>query len=154
LVGNPQNMLCASLGKLGFARYALHMLPVVVLGLAANHAILALLFRRDLESELPSEPVTEPVLSARASVTLGVIAATVGFYLAGAHMTYTALTAFAVLLILHRIDPAEIWARIDWSVLIFFGGLFVSVNGFVRSGAPAFVFSKVPLFLPPESLAS
>jgi Na+/H+ antiporter NhaD/arsenite permease-like protein len=31
LVGSPQNMLCASLGRLRFAPFALHMLPVAVL---------------------------------------------------------------------------------------------------------------------------
>jgi Na+/H+ antiporter NhaD/arsenite permease-like protein len=154
LVGNPQNMLCANLGKLSFAPFAIHMVPVALLGLAVNHAILALLFRKELAGELPAETPSEPVFTRASTVTLTVIAATVAFYLGGAPMTYTALTAFAVLLVFHRIDPAEVWAKIDWSVLIFFGGLFVSVDGFVRSGAPAWMFSKVPLFVPPEGAAS
>jgi Na+/H+ antiporter NhaD/arsenite permease-like protein len=58
------------------------------------------------------------------------------------------------LLLVHRIDPAEVWARIDWSVLIFFGGLFISVDGFVRSGAPGYLFAHNPLFVPPEGLAA
>jgi Na+/H+ antiporter NhaD/arsenite permease-like protein len=74
--------------------------------------------------------------------------------MAGAPLTYTALSGFALLLLVHRIDPAEVWARIDWSVLIFFGGLFISVDGFVRSGAPAFIFAHRPLFVAPEGLAS
>jgi Na+/H+ antiporter NhaD/arsenite permease-like protein len=154
LVGNPQNMLCASLGKLGFAPFALHMVPVAILGLAANHALLALIFRRDLVGELQVEPPSEPLFTRGSAVTLAVIAATVAFYVAGAPMTYTALAAFAVLVIIHRVDPAEVWARIDWSILIFFGGLFVSVDGFVRSGAPGYVFARVPLFVPPEGLAA
>ncbi len=154
LVGNPQNMLCANLGKLRFAPFALHMLPVAILALAANHAILAFVFRRSLAEELPKEDATEPVLTRRSTVTLGVIAGTVVLYVAGAHMTYTAFAAFALLILLHRVDPAEVWARIDWSVLIFFGGLFISVDGFVRSGAPALLFSHVPLFVPPEGFAS
>lgn len=154
LVGNPQNMLCASLGKLGFAPFALHMLPAAILALAANHALLWVFFRRDLQGELPKEEATEKLFSTRATVTLIVIGVTVACYVAGANMTYTALTAFAALLIVHRIEPAEIWARIDWSVLLFFGGLFVSVDGFVRSGAPGWLFARVPLFVPPEGFAS
>jgi Na+/H+ antiporter NhaD/arsenite permease-like protein len=154
LVGNPQNMLCASLGKLRFAPFALHMLPVAILGLAANHAILALAFRRSLAESLPAEEATEPILTPRSTLTLAVIAGTVVLYVAGAPMTYTAFAAFALLILLHRVDPAEVWARIDWSVLIFFGGLFISVDGFVRSGAPAFLFARVPLFIPPEGLAA
>jgi Na+/H+ antiporter NhaD/arsenite permease-like protein len=87
-------------------------------------------------------------------VTLSVIAGTVVLYVAGAQMTYTAFAAFALLILLHRVDPAEVWARIDWSVLVFFGGLFISVEGFVRSGVPALFFAHVPLFAPPEGLAS
>ena len=154
LVGNPQNMLCANLGKLRFAPFALHMLPVAVLALAANHTILAFVFRKSLAEALPAENVTEPILTRRSAVTLAVIAGTVAFYVAGAHMTYTAFAAFALLILVHRVDPAEVWARIDWSVLIFFGGLFISVDGFVRSGAPAHLFAQVPLFVPPEGLAS
>ena len=45
LVGNPQNMLCASLGKLDFAPFLLHMLPVALVGLAMNHALLLVIFR-------------------------------------------------------------------------------------------------------------
>ena len=67
-------------------------------------------------------------------------------------MTYTAFAAFALLILLHRVDPAEVWARIDWSLLIFFGGLFISVDGFVRSGAPALLFARAPLFVPPEGM--
>ncbi len=152
LVGNPQNMLCASLGKLAFGPFAWHMLPVALLGLAANHVVLALLFRKELEENLPHEEAPETVLTRRATVTLVVIAGTVVFYLAGAHMTYTALSALAILLIVHRVDPSEVWARVDWSVLLFFGGLFISVDGFVRSGAPAYVFERLPLFIPPEGL--
>jgi Na+/H+ antiporter NhaD/arsenite permease-like protein len=154
LVGSPQNMLCASLGRLHFAPFALHMLPVAILALAANHAILALAFRQSLAGDLPREEVTEPVLTRRSMVTLSVIAGTVVLYVAGAHMTYTAFAAFALLILLHRVDPAEVWARIDWSLLIFFGGLFISVDGFVRSGLPALLFAHAPIFVPPEGLVS
>src|SRR5262249_19370817 len=113
LVGNPQNMLCANLGELRFAPFALHMLPVAVLALAANPRILALLFRRDLDPPPPAEQAPEPLLTRGAALTIAVLAATVAFYVTGAPMTYTALAAFAVLILLHRVDPAEVWARID-----------------------------------------
>jgi Na+/H+ antiporter NhaD/arsenite permease-like protein len=132
----------------------MHMLPVAVIALAANHAILAVLFRRDLNGPLPEERIEGALLTPRSIGTLAVIAGTVVAYVVGAPMTYTALSGFALLLVVHRIDPAEVWGRIDWSVLIFFGGLFISVDGFVRSGAPAFIFSHRPLFTPPEGLAS
>jgi Na+/H+ antiporter NhaD/arsenite permease-like protein len=150
LVGNPQNMLCATLGKLSFAGFLAHMAPVAFLALAANHGILTLIFRRDLQGELPPEKIEGSLFTRKSVLTLAVIAGTVVAYIAGSPMTYTALTGFAILLIAHRVDPGEVWARIDWSVLIFFGGLFISVDGFVRSGAPAWVFARIPVFVPPE----
>ena len=58
LVGNPQNMLCATLGGLEYRSYGIHVLPVAVLGLAINHGLCAWLFRHELaQARLePSEP--------------------------------------------------------------------------------------------------
>ena len=48
LVGNPQNMLCGSLGQLEFGPFMWRMLPVAVVGLAINHGLVLLLFHRQL----------------------------------------------------------------------------------------------------------
>lgn len=155
LVGNPQNMLCGSLGHLSFRVFLVHMLPVAIVGLAINHALLLLLFRRELAGQLPAEPAPEePLLSRGAAITLTVIVATVVGYVGGANLTYTALAGLVVLLVLHRKEPAEIWARIDWSILLFFGGLFVAVDAFARSGATEWVFARAPLFRGSEGLAA
>jgi Na+/H+ antiporter NhaD/arsenite permease-like protein len=49
LVGNPQNMLCASLGGLGYREHLALMLPVAIAALAVNHAVLARAFARKLD---------------------------------------------------------------------------------------------------------
>lgn len=154
LVGNPQNMLCGALGGLSFRSYLFAMLPVAVAGLAINHLVLHLVFRRELRDTLPDEAPTERVLTPRALVTLVVIACTVVAYTSGANLTFTALTGFVSLLVIHRKDPAEIWARIDWSILLFFGALFVAVDAFARSSAVDWVFAHAPLFRGPEGYAS
>ena len=150
LVGNPQNMLCGSLGDLRFAAFALHMLPVAVVGLAINHAVLLAIFRKDLDGELPRESrppaaLTESVFTRRSAITLAVILGTVCVYTAGASLSFTALGGFVLLLLIHREEPEGVWRRIDWSVLLFFGGLFVAVDAFARSGAAAWAFDRVPL---------
>ncbi len=145
LVGNPQNMLCGSLGKLQFASFLLHMAPVAIAGLAINHALLLLLFRRDLQGDLPPEEPPPRVLTVRSALTLAVIVVTVLIYTAGANLAFTALGGFAVLLVVHREEPSTVWDRIDWSVLLFFGGLFVAVEALARSGAAAWAFDHVPL---------
>lgn len=154
LVGNPQNMLCASLGHLPFARFFLHMAPVAVVGLAVNHGLLAWIFRRDLEGTLPEEPSAGAVFTRRALLTFAVIGGTVAVYSGGANLAYTALAGLVVLMLLYGADPGLVWQRIDWSVLLFFGGLFVAVDGFARGGAPAWVFAHVPIFVGPSGLGA
>ncbi|MDB4995465.1 MAG: Arsenic efflux pump protein [Myxococcaceae bacterium] len=162
LVGNPQNMLCASLGRLDFASFVLHMAPVAILGLAVNHALLAWLYRADLhgdlteptdDSELPAL-ATGPLLTGPTILTLVVIAISVVAYTAGGNLAFTALTGFALLLLLHRGSPTRVWERIDWSILLFFGGLFIAVDALARSGAAAWVFERAALFQGPPGLVS
>lgn len=150
LVGNPQNMLCGSLGHLSFGAFALHMLPVAIVGLAINHALLLLVFKKDLEGDLPRESrppevLAERVLTRKSAITLAIIFGTVAVYTAGAPLSFTALGGFVLLLLVHREDPEGVWSKIDWSVLLFFGGLFVAVDAFARSGAAAWAFARFPL---------
>ncbi|AKV02274.1 Arsenic efflux pump protein [Labilithrix luteola] len=145
LVGNPQNMLCGSLGHLHFAQFLVRMVPVALLALVINHAVLIVLFRRDLDGELPPEPIPERVFTLRSAVTMTVILATVVVYTLGGSLSFTALAGLAVLLLVHREDPALVWQRIDWSVLLFFGGLFVAVDALARSGAASWAFAHFPL---------
>lgn len=152
LVGNPQNMLCASLGGLRFATFLFHMAPVSVIALAANHALLARIYRADLDGDLVMREMTQeqagPLFTRRTLVTVAVIAGTVLIYTAGASLSFTALGGFVLLLFLHRIEAEKVWSRIDWSILLFFGGLFIAIDALARSGIVSIVFDRVPLFDP------
>jgi Na+/H+ antiporter NhaD/arsenite permease-like protein len=149
LVGNPQNMLCATLGGLGYRSYAVRMLPVALVGLAINHALVAWMFRRPLAAaRLEGADVAPPApaLERKGGFTVMVLFATVGAYLAGADLAWTAVAGFTILLVVHRADPTAFWGRIDWSVILFFGGLFVVVEGLVSSGAAGWALARVPLW--------
>lgn len=169
LVGNPQNMLCATLGGLSYREHLLLMLPVALAGLAINHALLWWMFRRHLRGPLLPDPAEDGTLSAlrgthglapqarlwtpRSLVALGGIMCVAILYLVGLDLAWTAVGGCAVLLVVLRPDPETIWSRVDWSVLIFFAGLFVVVEGLVKSGAPARVFEAIPLWSGQEGLA-
>jgi Na+/H+ antiporter NhaD/arsenite permease-like protein len=145
LVGNPQNMLCAAFGGLTYREHLLIVGPIAVAALAMNHGLLRWLFRRQLRGEpLVVERHSAPI-SRRSGVTLAVIAATAVAYTLGADLAWAATAGFVVLMLVRRTDTRELWVRIDWSILLFFSGLFVVVEGFVRSGAPAWIFTHVPL---------
>jgi Na+/H+ antiporter NhaD/arsenite permease-like protein len=144
LVGNPQNMLCASLGQLSYREHLVSLGPVALAALALNHALLRLVFRRELTgAQLRPQPRRASVARTwlPVAVSLGVAAAC----LAGANLAWAAVGGFTVLTLIHRRDTREIWSRIDWSLLVFFAGLFVTVQALVDSGVPAAVFARSPL---------
>lgn len=145
LVGNPQNMLCATLGDLAYRDHLVLMAPVAIIALAMNHGLLVIAFRKQLGGRLESLPRAERVVTRPVAMTLAVLAATVVLYTAGADLAFTAAGGCAVLLLVRRPEPGELWKRIDWSILLFFAGLFVVVEGLVRTGAPDWLFRHAPL---------
>jgi len=145
-VGNPQNMLCAVLGDLSYAEHLRLIVPLAALCLGVNHGFLWLFFHELLEGKslrAPAEPA--PMLRPRTTVTLGIIAGTAVAYLLGADLAWAAAAGFVALMLLHRRDTRQLWVRIDWSLLLFFAGLFVVVEGFMQSGGPDWLFAHFPL---------
>jgi Na+/H+ antiporter NhaD/arsenite permease-like protein len=57
-------------------------------------------------------------------------------FLAGLDLGFTALAGAVALMILDRREPTEAFAAVDWSLLLFFAGLFVVVAGLGATGLP------------------
>jgi len=131
---------------LSFNDFLTHALPVVVVAWTAALAMLLRLFRREL-SVRPSDPAAlaklrpEEALRDRATAVrvLIVLATAIGFFFIqdglGLGSSYIALAAAAVALVWVRPPIAATLATVEWSVLVFFGGLFVMVGGLEASGA-------------------
>jgi Na+/H+ antiporter NhaD/arsenite permease-like protein len=158
LVGNPQNMLCATLGQVSYREHLMLLGPVAVIALVVNHALLWLCFRAHLSGRalLPApaeERAGEPLLDRRTGLTLGIILATAVAYTLGAHLAWAAVAGFVALMLVHRRDTRELWGHIDWSLLLFFTGLFVVTEAFMQSGAPAWFFTRFPLARAADSAA-
>lgn len=153
LVGNPQNMLCGQLGGLEYLDYLAVAGPVALLGLAVNHAVLWLAFRGVLPVARSAPGgggsgvggVAGGALTRRHHVTLGVVCATAVVYGLGAPLAWTAAGGFVLLMLLHRRDTTLLWRHVDWSLLLFFAGLFVVAEGFRVSGATDWLFARFPL---------
>ncbi len=146
LVGNPQNMLCANLGHLGYREHLVLMLPVAIGGLAISHALLVLLFRREFsQARLLAVGQAPRPWQPRILVSLSVIVGTALACTLGGNLPWTVTAAFVLLMLLHRRNTRELWERIDWSLLLFFAGLFVAVEGLSASGAPEAFFARMPL---------
>ncbi len=151
LVGNPQNMLCGRLGGLDYLDYLATAGPVALMGLAINHGVLIATYGRRLDAAPRVPPRsgdgsrTAGGLDARNGVTLAVIGATALVYGLGGPLSWTAAGGFTALLLLHRRDTGALWRHVDWSLLLFFAGLFVVVEGLRESGATDWLFARFPL---------
>jgi Na+/H+ antiporter NhaD/arsenite permease-like protein len=147
LVGNPQNMLCASFGGLEYLDYLLLAGPVALAGLALNHGLVWLLYRKRLGGVLrEAGPGADRSPAGSGLIPAAVIGGTAILYGAGTDLAWTAAAGFAALFLLCPRQPAAaVFGRIDWAVLLFFAGLFVVVEGFTRSGVPAWLFGRWPL---------
>ncbi len=137
VVGNPQNMLIGLWSGIGFAGFAIRMLPVVAGGLALTCIILLRLFRNELSGNFPARgSPPRPVLIDRRLVlaALGIFGVAFAFWLAGGSLPKVAIAAGAVMLAVARRDPRPALEKVEWELLLFFGALFVVMRGLEASG--------------------
>ncbi|HEX5243096.1 MAG TPA: anion transporter [Tepidisphaeraceae bacterium] len=142
ITGNPQNMFIGSHSHISYLHFAIHLMPIAMLGLIIDYVVILLIYRRSLASEreqtaakyrgfLPGE---ERIPNHRPHVRLqwksGIVAlVTVVLFFTGLPIALVAIGA-AGLLMLSRIRPARIYREVDWSLLLMFTGLFIVVHAF------------------------
>ena len=155
LAGNPQNMLVAHLSGMSYRSYLLRGGPAGLIALVVTAVTLHLIFRKRLTTNGPApmeiEPEAKPSRPSRElhlalAVTVGVSIA----FLAGANLGFAALTGAATLLILRRRDPGSLFAGVSWTVLVFFGALFIVAAAFQRTGLVDHALAAVRPSLPAE----
>jgi Na+/H+ antiporter NhaD/arsenite permease-like protein len=157
LVGNPQNMVIGSVSRMPFLEFAAAAGPLAAVGLAINTALLLLYYRRPLAGRvLDAAPAVGDAARSHGAmpwVALAVLAGVVAGFLAGFHLGYTTLAGVAVLMIAAREDPRKVFARVDWTLLVFFCGLFVVVAGFEKTGLVARAWAASAPCLRPDGIA-
>jgi Na+/H+ antiporter NhaD/arsenite permease-like protein len=145
LVGDPPNVLIGSAAGLSFNDFLLYSMPIVLVSWAGALFLLQYLFRRELSKRPrsvkaimrlnPAESLNEPLIARRILIVLG--GAVLFFFVHHAlHISpsLVALGAAAIALVWVQPDIQEVLKRIEWSVLIFFGALFVMVGGLEHAG--------------------
>lgn len=154
--GNPQNMIIGHLSGISYARFFVLMLPVGLLTLAVNYALLVWMYRKELDkadghpAAKEDIPSPKPLLKRSLLVTALVIA---GFF-AGGNMAWVALAGATLLLLLARREEVAVLSRIDWNLLVFFAGLFVVVGALSRSGATAYIAAAADRYIHGQSIGS
>lgn len=138
LTGNPQNILIGHASGWSWSAFALRMTPIALVCLMINLILLLIFFRRTLAPEAShfnrhpagaDITVNRPLAAKSGCAFLGLLIALI----IGAPMDLTALTAATLLLVWANRPPSEILDSVDWSLLLFFAGLFVVVAGLAKA---------------------
>lgn len=154
LVGNPQNMIIGSLSGLSFARFAAYATPVAAACLLINAGLLWLYFGRRLPRTIGQKAPARPAVAmANAELVRTLLVTGLIFtgFLGGLHLGYTTLFGVMILILADRKDPREVMARVDWSLLVFFCGLFIVMAGLARTGIVEKAFTATVRFAPTDA---
>ena len=143
ITGNPQNMIVGISSGIGFVDFTRALGPIALLGLVIGWAVIVLVYRREFRAEFFAERLELPQQQYRPLLRKSLVAT--GLMLvalvAGAPVPLAAAGAAALLLITRRLEPEKVFQEIDWSLLVFFCGLFVVTGAIEHSGLGELLFA-------------
>jgi len=154
LIGDPPNIMIGSAAGLTFNEFIVNMAPMMVVNLVVVLGMLALIYRKELHvspDEREGIERTFAELKEREAIrdwplfkkSVIVIALVIGMFFIHAQLdlepALVALIGASILLFWSRQSPEEIFEKIEWPALFFFGGLFVVVGALVETGVIASV---------------
>jgi Na+/H+ antiporter NhaD/arsenite permease-like protein len=141
-VGNPQNMLIGIASGIPFLEFTARLLPVSLAGLGMAWLVLILVYRYEFTGERlrpvvegkvrPHRPLLNKSLAAGALMLI--------LFVSGVAVPLAALCAAAVVLVTRRLKPERVFREIDWSLLVFFSGLFVVAGAVETTGMTGALF--------------
>ena len=129
--GNPQNMLIGVASGLTFARFLASLALPSLGGLVIVFVVVRLLHRAEVARPLPDtvHVPDAPFDGVLVTKSLAVFGGALVCWLAGLSLPLVAITAAAILLAIAKRDPATALEKVEWSLLLFFGALFVVMRG-------------------------
>jgi len=141
-IGNPQNAFIAIASGIPFLPFTAVLLPVMLACLAVGIGLVWLVFRKDLAAPLHRADHLPPVHLERTGLaaTLGIAFGVVGaFFLSTPPwLPLIAIVGGALVLFvvpfLTKATPRALVTKVDWSIVLFFVGLFVLLGGVEVSG--------------------
>lgn len=135
LIGNPQNILIASLSGLPFLFYLQATVGIVAVSLVMNYGFIRFVYAKSLQGPLTwQDELDRPVHPYLIAKTLAVLFIMVLAFIFGFDRGATALLGAAFLLFTRRIKPNKLYHGVDFNLLVMFMGLFVIMAGVKESG--------------------
>ena len=145
VTGNPQNMLIGIYSKVHYLSFLGALFPVALAGLAVCVAVIWFLYRKEFSAgafeyrpAMPEYYVRKKLLAKSLLVCVAVIVA----FSLGYPYSLVAVAGGTMLLLIGGVSTELILDGVDWTLLLFFAGLFVVMHGVEVSGLTAVMIDK------------
>ncbi len=144
VIGNPQNILIASVGSLDFWAFTAVCAPPALASLVVVYGVVALVWRGRLRlgeriPHLAAHIAVETLALDRAGIAKAAAAtgALLAFFATALPHTEGVLIVAGSLLISRRLATRRLLGLVDWHLLVLFAGLFVVTAALTATGLPA-----------------
>lgn len=143
LVGDPPNIMIGSAANIDFTRFLVHMGPPVAIIWIVTSTLLLLMFRKELPQgngvkaiDLDESKAIKDLAGLKRMLVVIAVVITLFFVHHRLHIypAFAALIGLALGVALLRPKPEVFLSEVNWSVLVFFAGLFIIVGGVESSG--------------------
>lgn len=147
-ISSIQNIMISSSAGIRFMEFTSFMLPLWIMLMAASFFFFKLFFKKELQKENTSKEDLERLLSLdenleiknmklfkRSLAILSIVM--VLFFIqdyTGIRSDAVAMSGAIVMLLLSSANPDEVFAKVEWSVLAFFVGIFIVISGIEHAG--------------------
>lgn len=146
LTGNPQNMFIGIHSGWTYAAFAARMLPIGLISLLFNGLLIYWFYRGDFrERKSPyAFRLDPPRLDGWLTFKGGVITVLVFAGFVTTHnLPLVAIAGGTLMILVSGKKPALAFEKIDWTLFLFFAGLFVVVGGVSKSGLPQHFYERL-----------
>lgn len=145
MIGDPPNLIIATLSGMGFNDFIINLMPVIIINTVVLLGSTALFFKKRLvvsrelkasimELDLKRTIKDKKLLKQSLGVFIVVILGFVTNSITNIGLAVIAIFGAAVLVFLSGKKPEEIFVKVEWDTLFFFGGLFILVEGVENLG--------------------
>ena len=146
VTGNPQNMLIGIYSKIPYLSFFGALLPVTLLGFIVSIMVLRFVYRDDMEKKcflkrptMPAYDVKMPLLIKSLLVCTAVLVA----FSFGYPYSLTAAAGAVLLMLIGGMRTERVLEGVDWTLLLFFSGLFVVMRGVEVSGLASAMINRM-----------
>lgn len=150
IIGNPQNMLIGLYSKISFLEFLKILAPITIIGLIINFLIIYIVYKKDIcNKPIIAEVNNQKFVIQKELLFVSFIAMflLVIFLSLGFNPPGVAITLACLLILAGATKPRKALEEIDWSLLLFFSGLFIVMKAVEKSGITSAIFNYVKQYL-------